>query len=169
MPTLHREIMGRRLFLQRSHIGVDPDRPRTLEFNRGRSNSFIAFGSIKSGFLHVLYIYIHLTRPRSTRKFDPFNTLCKSCCTLHSFAMPVAVQDLIQPPMGQTTSHYAVKETPELRSNGGKSIDPSDLGWLRETSKDTDCAEMQRRYKEDGYILIKHLIPREDIFDMREQ
>ena len=64
---------------------------------------------------------------------------------------------------------YEPKQLPSLRSNRGKHVDPSSTGWMRSTSRDTPMEEMRRRYKEDGYVWIKNIIPREDVYDMREQ
>jgi phytanoyl-CoA hydroxylase len=56
-----------------------------------------------------------------------------------------------------------------VKWNGGRPTNPSNMEWLRETAKDTPLAEMRKRYDEDGYILIKRLIPLEVVMDMREQ
>lgn len=58
---------------------------------------------------------------------------------------------------------------PSLRSNRGKYIDQKSTGWMRSTSLDTPMEEMRKRFAEDGYLWIKHLMPREDVLDMREQ
>lgn len=62
-----------------------------------------------------------------------------------------------------------LRDPPAVKWNGGRSTKASNIGWLRETSRDTPVAEMRRRYREDGYILIKGLIPKELVLDMREQ
>ena len=72
---------------------------------------------------------------------------------------PVPAHELINEP----------QQLPSLRSNRGKYVDPSSTGWMRPTSRDTPMEEMRRRYNEDGYVWIKNLIPREDVYDMREQ
>ncbi len=43
------------------------------------------------------------------------------------------------------------------------------VGWMRETARDTPLEEMRRRFDTDGYVLVKGLIPREDVLDMREK
>ncbi|KAL8955832.1 MAG: hypothetical protein Q9183_006511 [Haloplaca sp. 2 TL-2023] len=55
-----------------------------------------------------------------------------------------------------------------LRSNRGDYVDASSTGWMRPTPVDTPLEEMRRRYQEDGYIWVKNVIPREDVYDMRE-
>lgn len=40
---------------------------------------------------------------------------------------------------------------------------------LRPTPKDTPISEIRRRLKEDGYIFMKGLIPREDVLNVRKQ
>lgn len=58
---------------------------------------------------------------------------------------------------------------PSLRSNQGDYIDKSSTRWMRSTHPDTPLEEMRWRYKEDGYIWVKNVIPREAVYDMREQ
>ena len=43
------------------------------------------------------------------------------------------------------------------------------IQWLRPTPKDTPISEIRRRLKEDGYIFMKGLIPREDVLNVRKQ
>jgi phytanoyl-CoA hydroxylase len=73
-------------------------------------------------------------------------------------------------PQNENIAAHVPRDPPAVRWNGGRPSKPdSTLGWLRETLKDTPIVEMRRRYEEDGYILIKGLIPREVVLDMREQ
>ena len=58
---------------------------------------------------------------------------------------------------------------PRIRSNEGDYVEQKAVGWLRSTSSDETLEEMHRRFEDDGYLLIKGLIPREDVLDMREQ
>ena len=58
---------------------------------------------------------------------------------------------------------------PRIRSNEGDFIAQKSLGWMRPTSSDTSLDEMRRRFEHDGYLLVKGLIPRDDVLDMREQ
>ena len=39
---------------------------------------------------------------------------------------------------------------------------------MRPSSMQTSIPELRRRYETDGYIWMKHLIPRSDVLDMRE-
>jgi phytanoyl-CoA hydroxylase len=58
---------------------------------------------------------------------------------------------------------------PRIRSNEGDYVEQNSLGWMRPTSAADSMGEMWRRYEEDGYLLVKNLIPREDVLHMREQ
>ncbi|KAL8904714.1 MAG: hypothetical protein Q9207_003078 [Kuettlingeria erythrocarpa] len=60
-------------------------------------------------------------------------------------------------------------QLPSLRSNQGNYVDESSTGWMRSTATGTPLQEMRRRFKEDGYIWVKNVIPREDVYDMRER
>ncbi|KAL9614429.1 MAG: hypothetical protein Q9167_001100 [Letrouitia subvulpina] len=55
-----------------------------------------------------------------------------------------------------------------IRSNEG-TIDDKYLGQLRPTPKDTPLPQMQRRLKEDGYLFVKNLIPRDDVLRVRKE
>ncbi|KAI4158682.1 MAG: hypothetical protein LQ342_007203 [Letrouitia transgressa] len=55
-----------------------------------------------------------------------------------------------------------------IRSNEG-TIDDKHLGQLRPTPKDIPLLEMQRRLKEDGYLFVKNLIPRDDVLRVRKE
>lgn len=43
------------------------------------------------------------------------------------------------------------------------------IGILTPTTLDTPLAELQRRYKEDGYLLVKNVLPREDVLRVRQR
>jgi hypothetical protein len=58
---------------------------------------------------------------------------------------------------------------PRIRSNEGEYVEQKSLGWMRPTSANETLQEMWRRFEDDGYLLIKGLIPRKDVLDMREQ
>ena len=60
-------------------------------------------------------------------------------------------------------------QIPRLRFNRGKNVDLSSTGWMLPTPKDTPLEEMRRRYEDTGYLWVKHLLPREDVYDVREQ
>lgn len=53
-------------------------------------------------------------------------------------------------------------------SNEGK-VALENLDWLRPTSKGTPISEMRKRLKEDGYLFVKSLIPREDVLKVRSE
>ena len=64
---------------------------------------------------------------------------------------------------------FEPKELPKLRSNFGKHVDESSVGWMRQTTMDTPVEEIRRRFEEDGYVWMKGVMPREDVYDMRER
>lgn len=75
--------------------------------------------------------------------------------------------DVLQPsniPAAETSSHFL----PNLRSNQGEYVDQSATGWMRSTQPDAPLEEMRKRFQEDGYIWVKRVIPRDDVYDMRE-
>lgn len=45
----------------------------------------------------------------------------------------------------------------------------SSTGWMRPTPSDTPIEEMRKRFRDEGYVWIKNVIPREVVYDMREQ
>lgn len=57
--------------------------------------------------------------------------------------------------------------TLELHSSGGP-IDKDSIGWLKPADRNTPIEEMRQRYEADGYIWVKQLIPKEDVWRMRE-
>ena len=59
-------------------------------------------------------------------------------------------------------------EPPIVGSNQGK-IQRQYIRWLRPTPKDTPMSEMRSRLKEDGYLLVKQLLPREDVLKVRKE
>jgi phytanoyl-CoA hydroxylase len=61
------------------------------------------------------------------------------------------------------------KSLPKLRSNYGPYLDSSSVGLLNPTPADTPLEGMHRRFDRDGYLYIKHLIPRSDVLDVREE
>ena len=56
----------------------------------------------------------------------------------------------------------------QLFVNDGR-LPPESMGLLRPTTLDTPIEEIQRRYKEDGYVFVKGLVPREDILTARRK
>lgn len=75
----------------------------------------------------------------------------------------------------------AVETLPGMERQGGGLTVPSGIGAnqgvikdehiqrLRPTPKDTPIAEIRKRLKEDGYIFMKGLIPREDVLNLRKK
>ncbi|KAK4905508.1 hypothetical protein LTR49_025214 [Elasticomyces elasticus] len=61
------------------------------------------------------------------------------------------------------------QQLPKLRSNCGGHLNQNSVGWLRKTSTDTSLDEMGMRFKADGYLFVKGLVPREDILDVRQR
>jgi phytanoyl-CoA hydroxylase len=45
---------------------------------------------------------------------------------------------------------------------------PDQVSRLRQSTLDLPLSELQRRYREDGYVLIKNLLPRQDVLKARE-
>ena len=54
-----------------------------------------------------------------------------------------------------------------LRANAG-SLPQAKLGWLRPTPADTPVETIRQRLEQDGHVLVKGLIPRQDVLAMRE-
>lgn len=48
-------------------------------------------------------------------------------------------------------------------------LEPSRIGYMRASSPDMPMTELQARYDEDGYVLVKGLIPRADVLKAREE
>ena len=48
-------------------------------------------------------------------------------------------------------------------------INNDQIARLRATSKDTPLSEMRSRFDSDGYLLVKNLLPREDVLNVRQQ
>lgn len=79
--------------------------------------------------------------------------------------MAAAVHSPLNPVAMTTTT---TTELPQICSNEGPHISPTGVDWLRPSDPDTPLDELRRRFREDGYVWIKHLLPREDVLDMRE-
>ena len=73
-----------------------------------------------------------------------------------------------RPPQPAHELSFEPKQLPKLRSNYGNYVDSNTVSWLRATPLSTPLEEMRKRYEEDGYLWVKHLLPREDVYDMRE-
>lgn len=63
---------------------------------------------------------------------------------------------------------FTPKELPRLRANQGEYVDKSSVSWMQATPSSAPPKEIRKRYEDDGYVWIKNLIPREDVYDMRE-
>jgi phytanoyl-CoA hydroxylase len=56
----------------------------------------------------------------------------------------------------------------KLFVNDGE-LTPDQVGTLRPTTLDTPIEEVRRRYNEDGYVFLKHLLPRADVLAARNE
>ena len=54
----------------------------------------------------------------------------------------------------------------QLRSNEAV-LDSNNAKWLHETPSAAPMEEMQQRFRSDGYLLVKGLLPRQDVLDFR--
>ena len=57
---------------------------------------------------------------------------------------------------------------PALWTNYGDQIPPSMVDWLQPTSRDTPIEEMRANFEREGYVWLKNVIPRSDVYDCRE-
>lgn len=69
------------------------------------------------------------------------------------------------PTATQTASSPA---TPAVKGIKGASLRSDQLDRLRPTPKDTPIEEMRRRLDTDGYLFVKNLIPRADVYKVRK-
>ncbi|KAL8709876.1 MAG: hypothetical protein Q9220_005492 [cf. Caloplaca sp. 1 TL-2023] len=65
--------------------------------------------------------------------------------------------------------HDGTPDGPKVHSSHGGNMDTSSIAWMESVDLWTPLREMRKRYKRDGYVWIKNLIPREDVLKMREQ
>jgi hypothetical protein len=70
--------------------------------------------------------------------------------------------EVLHPQLVPTLPNY-------LPANDKTEVPQAQLGWLRPTPRDTPISEMRARLDQDGYVLVKGVIPREDVLKMREQ
>ena len=49
------------------------------------------------------------------------------------------------------------------------SINNSDIRWATRTPRETPISEMRERFRNDGYLLVKGLLPREDVLETRKK
>jgi phytanoyl-CoA hydroxylase len=76
----------------------------------------------------------------------------------------VAPTDIATPPVKLS---YDIT-THALLANDGL-LEPQDLTPLRPSTLSTPLEELRRRYESDGYVFIKHLLPRKDVLRCREK
>lgn len=62
---------------------------------------------------------------------------------------------------------FTPKELPRLRANQGEYVDKDSVSWMQPTPS-APLEEIRKRYENDGYVWLKHVIPREHVYDMRE-
>lgn len=82
--------------------------------------------------------------------------------------MALAVQQPPRPPHYASASTTEDTELPRIRASQGEYVDQTTVGWMRATPNDLPLEEMRKRFREDGYLWVKGVIPREDVLDMRE-
>ena len=85
-----------------------------------------------------------------------------------TYPVTITMTEIQQPPQPGHEIAFPPKEPPKLRSNHGNYVDSGAVSWLRPTALSVPLEEMRERYAADGYLWVKHLIPREDVNDMRE-
>lgn len=59
-------------------------------------------------------------------------------------------------------------ELPRIRANEGPYVNSDGVGWLKQSTPDMPVEELRQRFKDDGYLWVKGLIPRETVLEMRE-
>jgi len=63
---------------------------------------------------------------------------------------------------------FTSKELSKLRANQGDYVDKDSVSRMQPTPSSAPLEEIRKRYENDGYVWLKHLIPREHVYDMRE-
>lgn len=64
--------------------------------------------------------------------------------------------------------HASATEVPDLFVNDGQ-LDSSQIGYLRPSTLNLSLDELRHRFEEDGYLFVKHLLPRDTVLRTREQ
>ncbi|KAJ4289644.1 hypothetical protein N0V90_010973 [Kalmusia sp. IMI 367209] len=71
---------------------------------------------------------------------------------------------------------HAESPEPEVPSFNGEKLyvndgilSPEQVGPLRQSSPDMPVEELRRRYREDGYVFLKGLLPRDDVLKARQE
>lgn len=67
-----------------------------------------------------------------------------------------------------TTENAPALHEKDLFVNDGQ-LPPEYIGLVRPTTLDTPIEEIRRRYREDGHVLVKGVLPREDVLKAREK
>src|SRR6266498_1280533 len=62
--------------------------------------------------------------------------------------------------MGILTERLAVNDGP---------LEPEEIAQLRPSELSLPIEELRERYKKDGYLFVKHILPREDVLKAREE
>ncbi|KAF2092712.1 hypothetical protein NA57DRAFT_69636 [Rhizodiscina lignyota] len=70
--------------------------------------------------------------------------------------------------MPHSTVPERVEVKEQLYVNDGP-LKPEQVGLIRPVARDTPIEELQRRLEEDGFLLVKGVIPREDVLRAREK
>ena len=73
------------------------------------------------------------------------------------------------PQTASPRSEFGLPAMPLIRANEGQHLHGGRTGRLRPTPVDTPLDEMMKRFRSDGYLFVKGLIPREEVLDVREQ
>ncbi|RAK99624.1 phytanoyl-CoA dioxygenase family protein [Aspergillus ibericus CBS 121593] len=79
------------------------------------------------------------------------------------------VADKLISPNDQYGNYYPTDpKNLNLESNFGPML-PEKVGYLQPTSKDTPIEVMKERFSKDGYLFIKHLLPRDQVLECRRK
>lgn len=83
--------------------------------------------------------------------------------------MTAAVHSTSQMTPGLSRHLEPLHEVPKLRSNHGREVEPVSISWMKESPATLSLRDLRSRLHEDGYILVKGLMTRKDVLDVREQ
>ncbi|KAI9759222.1 MAG: hypothetical protein M4579_002510 [Chaenotheca gracillima] len=70
--------------------------------------------------------------------------------------------------MGLRAEHLATPDGTRLAVNDG-TLEPDDVTTLRPSDPSLPIEELRKRYKEDGYLFLKGILPREAVLKAREE
>jgi phytanoyl-CoA hydroxylase len=110
--------------------------------------------------------HVPLTSPSDPRiaiwyKYDPLQA-CYITPPTQAFAALQPFSD-----SRVTMPHSTATEIPQLYVNDGP-LPHSRVALMRASTPDTPIEELRKRYREDGYLLVKGVIPRADVLEARE-